>query len=333
MFIANGPDFYWSSSDVEQHALGTKNSIEEWQRLSFTPEQGEELFAYADEIRLILYLTSLDPPSIEVARRVKSPMVNLNSDDLNNPILLKLAASLGVPVTLHDINASLAEVEGAVRLLQDHGCPGIIVLHSTMESGNEAILYSTANLRVMNTYRSAFSSQAVRVGCVEHTTSDFLIYAVAALEPVLISKHILIAHEKDTPDDSISVDIQNLAAMVKKVRYVEMSLGGGINVELANEKGEVSAGSHARHKVLVAARDLPAGHRVQPGDLAAKRPGNFGGLHPWKLLQIEGATTTVPIARDTLVDFNMFKGFPATDYKFPLLERRKVKGAEKSRGA
>jgi len=321
MFIANGPDFYWGSSGIEKHALGAKNSIQEWQRLSFTPEQWEELFAYADEIGLILYLTPLDPPSIEVARRVKSPMINLNSDDLNNPILLRLAATLRVPVTLHDINANLAEVEGAVRLLRENGCPGIILLHSTMESGNEDVLYATANLRVMDTYRAAFGAQGVRVGCVEHTTSHFLIYAVAALRPVLISKHLIYRHKEGVPDNRISLEADEMKDIVANVRHVERAMGMGSNVVSCGPDGQPPKYGF-RRKVVVAARDIPKGRKITLEDLAVKRPGDRGGLHPGYVDLLAGATARADIATDTVLDLNQFEQFAEPPYKPYQLERR-----------
>lgn len=304
----------------------------ELQALSFSVAQWKELFAYADEIELILYMTPCDLPSIEVARKVKTPMVNINSDDVNNPVHLKQVASLGIPVTMHDIHISLAEIEAAVETLRDNGCKDIIILHSTLESGEEEMLYATSNLRVMNTYRSAFSNLGVMVGCVEHTSSNFLIYAVAALEPVLISKHILLKHREDVPDNSISVDTENLENMVRNVRYVEMALGNGINQQMVDELDQISDGNCERRKVVVSARDLPANHRIEPGDIAAKRPGNKGGMHPWKMLQLYGAKTKAAIKKDTLLNFNLFTDFPETDYRFPRLEKRKIKGLDTRKG-
>ena len=134
-------------------------------------------------------------------------MMNINSDDVPNPYLLEKIGLAGVPVTMHDINMTLGEVEAAVSILNDVGCHDIILLHSTLESGNQDLLYATSDLRVMDTYRSAFSVRGVLVGCVEHTSSDFLIYAVATREPVLISKHIILKHLEGRPDNEISCDI------------------------------------------------------------------------------------------------------------------------------
>ncbi|MFH0965739.1 MAG: N-acetylneuraminate synthase family protein [Planctomycetota bacterium] len=325
MFLWHPPEYYWcDEADIYKGGI-----FAELERLSLRMEEWRELFRYADAIGLVLYVTPLDFVSVEAARELGSPMVNINSDDVNNVLLLERVARLGVPVTMHDINATLGEVEGAVGVLREGGCKDIIVLHSTMESGEEAQLYATANLRVMETYRSAFGGLGVEVGCVEHTTSDFLIYAVAALGPALISKHLLMKHEEGTPDDSISVDLESLSKVVRNVRYVEMALGQGRNCLVTDEQGEMLLWDRSRRKVLVAARDLPAGHKVEAGDIVAKRPGNRGGLHPWLWRQLHGAKTAVAIRRDEVVTLDMFREYPAADYKFPALEKRRFSGRRK----
>lgn len=325
MFLWHAPEYYWCD-EKDTYPGGI---LKELERLSLAKEEWEELFRYADEIGLILYVTPLDLTSVELARELGSPMVNINSDDTNNVLLLERVASLGVPVTMHDINATLAEIEAAVGVLRGSGRPEIILLHSTMESGEEAQLYASANLRVMETYKAAFGGLGIRVGCVEHTTSDFLIYAVAALGPALISKHLLLKHEEGTPDNEISVDLAGLARMVRNVRYVEMALGQGTNRLVTNEQGEMHPWDRVRRKVLAAARDLPKGHKVQPGDIVAKRPGNKGGLHPWKVREFHGATAARDISRNEVVTLDMFREYPPVDYKFPSPEKRRFTGRKK----
>ncbi len=315
MFMSSSRDFYYADNGLADRDM--RDIVAEFE---FTEAGWAEIFRYGDEIGLITYVTPLDIPSVEMAGRLGIPMVNVNSDDANNPGLLRKIAGLGVPVTMHDINANLSEMELAVRTLRDAGCSRIILLHSTLESGEEDNLYATANLRVMDTYKAAFGGMGVHVGCVEHTTSDFLIYAVAAREPALISKHILLAHDPETPDDSISVDLGNLKTMVRNVRYVEMALGGGHNLQVVNQAGEIGAWDVARRKVLVAARDISEGAIIAPDDIVAKRPGNRGGLHPSVEFYIVGARASRSIEKDEKLSLSMFSDFQENGYKNPALE-------------
>jgi sialic acid synthase SpsE len=52
-------------------------------------------------------------------------------------------------------------------------------------------------------------------------------------------------------------------------------------------------------KQLVAARDLPAGHELTSGDVAARSPG--GGLTPDRLEEVLGRTLASPLAADEAI--------------------------------
>ena len=318
LFLAHPEDYYRASAE-------TQGAIRVWKGEELSPEEWRRLFAYAKEIDMIMYLTPLDLTSVRLAVELGSPMLNINSDDVTNLTHLELVASTGLPVTMHDISATLAEVEAAVYTLNMAGCKDITLLHSTLESGDEdsSRLYCTSNLRVMETYRSAFSDRGVLVGCVEHTTSNFLIYAVAAMQPALISKHIIVKHKEGAPDSEISVELRSLQNMVQNVRYVEMALGSGSNCLVTDINGEMSPKFKIRRKVLVAARDIPKGELVEKRDIVAKRPWMEGGLHLWKSRELYGAKTRRFIHKDEVLDFNMFEQFLTTQFRFPELQKRR----------
>ena len=315
IFMAEPEEFYYTGK-----CLPGRDFFAEWRKLHFNLDQWRELFDFARRQGIILYPTPLDTASIELSRRLPVEMLNINSDDANNVFLLKAAASLGVPVTVHDINISLTEIALAVRTLQDAGCRDIILLHSTQENGDEATLYESANLEVINTYKQVFGGSGVLAGCVEHTTSDFLIYGVAALRPVLISKHIQLRPADNPGDCHISVDTANLAAMVRKVRYIEQALGGGSNQFVLGSNGSASEWTLSRRKVLVSARDIPAGKTIEEADLTAKRPGNLGGISPMQYIHLIGATAKCEIKANTPLEFEQFSDIQSAPYKYPPLD-------------
>ncbi len=311
MFMTDVQEFYW------RNPKGDRDFFKEWPAESFTLPQWRELIDYGKSLDLIVYPTPLDPHAMEWCRELKVEMININSDDHSNIQLLQQAATLGCPITMHDIDQSLTEAEGAVRTLLDSGAKDIIILHSTMETGDDEEGYATANLNVMKTYRQAFGDMGVLAGCVEHTTSDYLIYAVAALQPALISKHIKL--DDTVPHDrTIAVKYDDLKTMVLRVRRVEKALGNGQNQRIVHEENGVQVRS--RNKVLVAARDIPAGKVIESADLIAKRPGDFGGLHPWMVRQLIGATAARDLPRNTLLHLKDFTEIPDPTYKFPELD-------------
>ncbi len=315
MFMGSPDGFYWCEGTSE------RSYREFWRNCSYTDEQWTEFINYADSLGLILYPTLLDEEAVERCRHLPIKMANINSDDANNPFLLRKAVTLGVPLTMHDIDITLTELSEAIAVFEESGFKDLIVLHSTRESGEESSLYRTANLKVMDTYRQVFGSYGFMTGCVEHTTSDFLIYAVAALEPVLISKHIQLS--KDNPHDTlISVNTADLNMMVKKVRYVEMALGLGVVECVVDHDGKRPV--PFRRKVLVAKRDIPAGKVMEMDDFCAKRPGNIKGVAPMQYIHLLGATAKQDIAKDTPLDFELFENIQPAPYKYPPLKTYRI---------
>ncbi|MDD5729104.1 MAG: N-acetylneuraminate synthase family protein [Victivallales bacterium] len=319
IFMADPEAFYYTNPREADY-------IAAWKELEFSVAEWKELLRFGEENNIVVYPTPLDSVSIRRCAEIGVKMININSDDVNNIMLLEDAAELGVPISMHDIDQSLAEVEAAVKVLWNKGARDIIALHSTLETGDSEFGYETANLNVMKTYSQAFGDLGVLAGCVEHTTSDFLIFGVAALQPALISKHIKI-DENVKADKKISVNIDDLKMMVKRVRFIEMALGNGQNQKLVKADG--SAPQRFRNKVLVAAADIPVGKIIERKDIAAKRPGVFGGLHPWHSKTIIGARAKTAIKSNTLLNLNQFEEFPEPDYKFPEMHDYRVKDFSK----
>lgn len=318
IFMASPEDYMWTGDFGRGHGF---DIMEAWRKLAFTEEQWAELLELGKKHDIIVYPTPLDLVSVERCRRLGVEMMNINSDDVNNPFLLKAAASLGVPLTLHDINISITEMVNAVKTLQEAGNRDIIVLHSTREGSGEDNLFATADLEVINTYRQIFGATGVLAGCVEHTTSDFLIYAVAALQPALISRHIQICAEDNPADAGMSVDVPFLSEMIKKVRHVERAMGcGNTRLVMGDVPKEIAANT-ARRKVLVAAKDIPRGKRIAESDLNAKRPGHRGGVNPMAYIHIVGSIAKTDIPADSVLKFEMFDELQEAPYKYPAMDR------------
>jgi N,N'-diacetyllegionaminate synthase len=324
IFMANGEEFFYIPVNVG--TSGT-NPHERWKKFSFSPDQWRELVYFGKEKGIIVYPTPLDVFSVRQCAEIGVEMINVNSDDINNILFLEEAAKLGIPITLHDIDQSLAEIDGAIKTLLENGAKDIILLHSTLETGDVMFGYETANLNVMKTYQQAYGDLGVLAGCVEHTTSDYLIYAVAALQPALISKHIKIDESVDA-DTIISVKIDDLKTMVQRIRNIEVSLGNGHNQKLVNADGSIPR--RERNKVLVSSCNIPAGKVIERRDLAAKRPGTFGGLHPWHANVIVGSKAKHDLKANTLLSLNLFEEFIDPDYKFPETHHHRVEDISKA---
>jgi len=86
--------------------------------------------------------------------------------------------------------------------------------------------------------------------------------------------------------------------MVAAVRHVEAALGTGIKAPAPCERPNLPVA----RKSVVAARRLPAGHRLTIDDLDIKRPGS--GLAPKFLPVLIGRTLRADVAQDGMITWD-----------------------------
>jgi N-acetylneuraminate synthase/sialic acid synthase len=92
---------------------------------------------------------------------------------------------------------------------------------------------------------------------------------------------------------------EGMRKLVRDLRRIPVAIGDGVKQPLPSEaKPLLKMG-----KKLVAARPLPAGHVLAPGDLVAKSPADEG-LPPSALDGLVGKTLARPLAQEQAVELD-----------------------------
>lgn len=246
----------------------------------------EEASAHARERGLIFLSTPFDVESLELLVELGVPAIKIGSGDLTNLILVRAAAATGLPLLLSTGMANLEEI-GAI--LDDIGDAEIALLQCT--SAYPAPI-EDANLRAIATLRDAFGRP---VGYSDHTQGFTAAIAAVALGASIIEKHFTLDRSMDGPDHEVSLEPAELAAMVRSARDAHVALGDGAK---AARPVEADARRVVRRS-LVAARALPAGHRLAEADLAAKRPAT--GISPLQLDRVVGTVLRRAVVVDQVL--------------------------------
>jgi sialic acid synthase SpsE len=147
----------------------------------------------------------------------------------------------------------------------------------------------------MLTLKAAFG---LPVGYSDHTPGIEIAIAAVAMGAEIIEKHFTLDRLLPGPDHAASLEPEEFRKMVVAIRNVEAALGSGIKAPAACELPNIAVA----RKSVVAARDLPAGHRLAPGDLEIKRPGN--GLAPKLLPALIGRSLHSGAAKDEVITWN-----------------------------
>ena len=202
--------------------------------------------------------------------RLGMSAIKVASGELTNSPALRHFASFGLPILLSTGMATLEEVRRATSVIAEAGGRDVTLLHCTS-------LYpapsDSLNLRAIATLREALGYP---VGYSDHSLGDHAAIAAVALGASVIEKHFTLDRRLPGPDHRASLEPDELAAMVVRLREVHAALGDGIKQPVPDELEIARLVRRSWHTT----RALPAGARLGTADLVLKRPAN--GLPPDK---------------------------------------------------
>ena len=247
---------------------------------------------YCDEVGVGFMSTPFDLVSIDCLADIGMDYWKIPSGEITNlPYLRKIAAK-GGRVILSTGMSELSEVEDAVKILNDGGIPreDIILLHCTTQYPTP---YSAVNLRAMDALRALGCGG---VGYSDHTQGIEIPVAAAALGACVIEKHFTLDRTLPGPDQTSSLEPDELRQMVASVRNVEQALGDGIKTVTDVERPNIEVA----RKSIVAARPIAAGELFTEENITVKRPGS--GISPMDWDRVIGQPSPRPFLPDELIE-------------------------------
>ena len=271
-----------------QRERGARDPRELLQGLQLAPERLGDLADECVRVGIVPMVTVFSLPLVERARAQAWQAFKMASPDLVNLPLLRAVAGLGRPMVVSTGAATRDEVAQAAGWLAPH--PELAFLQCTSS-------YPTRDDRAAIGGMHEIAAITGRVvGYSDHTASiDTGAIAVAAGASIL-EKHLTYDREATGPDHAASLDPRQFAAYVQLARRAARMVGAHAK-ELQDVERDVRRVSR---QSLVAARDLPAGHVVTPGDLWVKRPGT--GICASRFEEVVGRRLARAVAADRVLD-------------------------------
>jgi sialic acid synthase len=245
-----------------RHAFGPTYG-EHRQALELSPEEHATLARRARRHGLIYIATACDSPSARLLEELNVDALKIASRDLNNLPLVRDVAGGRKPLILSTGMADLAEVDAAVNVAREAGCP-FALLQCTSLYPTPA---SDVHLRSMATLAARYG---VPVGLSDHTTGILLAPVAVALGAVIIEKHLTLDRNLKGTDHACSLEPDEFRQLVSNVREVESALGRA-------DKPVAEGVASVRVKLgrsLVTRVPLAAGTRIEEPMLALKCPGD-----------------------------------------------------------
>lgn len=250
-----------------------------------------ELISYCKDRNIMFLSTPFDHDSIELLNDLGLEIFKIPSGEITNLPYLRHIGKLNKKVILSTGMADIGEIEDALDVLVTAGASkkNITALHANT-------MYPTpmedVNLKAMLTIGNTFD---VAYGYSDHTLGIEVDIAGVAMGASCIEKHFTLDKTMEGPDHKASLEPDELKAMVKAIRNIELALGSSIKKPSKSETPNIKIA----RKSIVANRDIKVGEVFDANNLTIKRPGD--GISPMRWDEIIGSVAQKSYNKDDLI--------------------------------
>lgn len=236
-----------------------------WKRMEFTLEQWLGLKEHAEDKGLVFLSSPFSLQAADLLDDIGMVAWKVASGEINNTALLNRMAITGKPILLSSGMSSLAELDRALAMVRAHDCPvAVMQCTSSYPTPPEKL-----GLNLLDEYRGRYGCP---VGLSDHSGNIFAGLAATTLGAELIEVHVTMSREMFGPDVVASVTTDELAQMIRGIRFIESALSHPVDKDILAD--ELSGLRKIFTKSLFLAEDLPAGTVLGAHHLTAKKPGS-----------------------------------------------------------
>lgn len=264
--------------------------IDYWRRMEWTPDQWRGLKEHAEERQLVFLSSPFSPEAVDLLENLGIAAWKVASGELFNPPLLRQMAATGKPMllstgmsTLDEIDAAIATVSGAAPEVD----LAILQCTTAYPCPPERI-----GIEQLDVFRKRWPPRAV--GLSDHSGTIFPSLAGVTLGADVVEIHVTLDRRSFGPDVAASVTADELAELVKGVRFIERMKASPVDKTTIPDSARTLRTTFGKR--VVAARDLDAGITLEAADLALKKPGD--GLPPSRFDDLIGGRLNRDVARN-----------------------------------
>lgn len=225
------------------------------------------IFEHARKLGITIFSSPFDNTAVDLLEDLNAPAYKIASFEAIDLPLIKYVASTRKPMIISTGMADAEEIAEAIEAAREGGCEQLAILHCVSGYPAPAGDY---NLRTIPDMIQRFG---LVTGLSDHTLDNTTAISSVALGASIIEKHFTLDRNGGGPDDSFSLEPNDLLALCQGAKTAWEALGqvdyGRKSSELANVKFRRS---------LYFVRDLKAGEKITADAIRSVRPGY--GLAP-----------------------------------------------------
>jgi len=260
---------------------------------AFMPwEWHKPLFDYAKKIGITIFSSPFDSTAVDLLEDLDTPAYKIASFEAVDLPLIRYVAQTGKPMIISTGMANSDEIQEAIEAAREGGCKELILLHCVSGYPAPAEDY---NLRTLVDMQKRFG---LITGLSDHTIDNTTAITSVALGASIIEKHVTLDRNGGGPDDSFSLESEELSQLCSGAKIAWESLG---KVDYGRKSSEQGNAKFRRSLYFV--KDIKAGELITNEHVKSIRPGF--GLAPKYLYKILGKKVGKSIKKGSSITWSM----------------------------
>ena len=270
-------------------------SLFELYETAFMPWDWHELlFNYAKKQDITIFSSPFDNSAVDLLEDLNAPAYKIASFEAIDLPLIKYVALTKKPMIISTGMADLEEIEEAVVTAKEGGCKDLALLHCV--SGYPAPA-SDYNLRTLVDMKNRFN---LVTGLSDHTIDNNTAISSVALGGSIIEKHVTLDRKGGGPDDSFSLEKNELKQLCEGANTSWRALG---KIDYGRKSSELGNAKFRRSLYFI--EDIQRGEVITEKHIKSIRPGY--GLAPKHYDEILGKNAMEDIKSGTAVTWEHIK--------------------------
>jgi len=232
--------------------LWAGQSLYELYKSAYMPwEWHKPLFDYAKKIGITVFSSPFDKTAVDFLEDLNAPAYKIASFEVIDLPLIKYVAQTGKPMIVSTGMADEQEIQEAIETARDGGCKELAVLHCVSSYPAPPGDY---NLRTLVDMQQKFG---LITGLSDHTIDNITAITSIALGASIIEKHVTLDRKGGGPDDSFSLEYDELLELCVNAKTAWEALGRVDYGRKSSEQGNVKF-----RRSLYFTKDIKAGEVI-----------------------------------------------------------------------
>lgn len=222
----------------------------------------KEIADYCRKIDIDFSTSPYDFDAVDLCMELDVPYIKIGSGEITWLEMLEYIAKKNKPMFLATGDASLSEVDEAIRTIETTGNNNLVLMQCIT---NYPSKIESANINVLKTYQRAFN---ILTGYSDHSPGPVVALGSIALGAVVIEKHFTLDNNDSGPDHPHSMNVTEFKRMVSYIRELESAMGSTRKVVVEEESETV----YVQRRSLYARRSIAQGKVIDVDDIEVLRP-------------------------------------------------------------